>query len=217
MTEFISQCLSYVSGWFSLLPAVIGLVLFKYLKKSMLPALFIALTAALTELIIFLFLKAGKDPWIINMLYTLAEFTFLIMFYYEFLKPHLMTARFILLLIPLFCMLSIGIYLSDDEKLYGSYSTSIESVIISLFGLGSFVFVLRKMLFKNILSEPFFYFNTGFLFYFLGNLAFFGIGSYIKQIDPSSYASLRIIHSILNISLNLLMSIGFWKAKTVWE
>jgi hypothetical protein len=217
MTETISKVLIYVSIFFTALPVIVGFTLYKHLKTYLIPVLFICVTGTITEAIVYYIVKSGKDPYLMNMLYTSMEFTFVILFYYLFYKVHFDISKIILTLIPFFYGVCVLTYLTAEEKLYGSYSISIEALVVSLFALGSFVFLLRKMLFKNILSEPFFYINTGFLFYFLGNLTFFAMGSYIKQMDASSYIGLQIIHSILNISLNVLMSIGFWKAKTIWE
>jgi hypothetical protein len=217
MIEAISKTLIYVSICATILPVIVGFIVLKHLKSYLFPILFVAVIGSITEATVYFLVKSGKDPWIVNMIYTLAEFSFLVGFYYLFYKPHLGKAKIILLLIPLFYSFCAFTFVIAELKLYGTYSISIESLIISLFALSSYIFILKQMPFKNILSESFFYINTGFLFYFLGNLAFFALSSHIKKMDPANYVNLRIIHSVLNISLNLLISVGFWKAKVVWE
>lgn len=217
MTETISRILIYVSICATVLPVIVGFVVLKHLKNYLFPILLVAVIGSITETAVYVLVKFGKDPCVINMIYTLAEFTLLAGFYYLFYKQHLGRAKIILLSIPLFYIVNALTYAIVELKFYGTYSISMESLIISLFALSSYIFIFKKMLFKNILAEPFFYINTGVLFYFLGNLAFFAISCDIKKMDPENYANLRIIHSVLNILLNLLISIGFWKAKAIWE
>lgn len=94
-----------------------------------------------------------------------------------------------------------------------NFSTSLEAILLSLFALFSFLFVMRKLIFENILSEPFFWINSGVLFYFSGNLLAFTFSNYVYTHQQPYYNTLWAIPRFLNIFFNILICIGFWKTR----
>ena len=94
-----------------------------------------------------------------------------------------------------------------------NFSASVEAILLSVYALVSFLFIMRKLLFENILSEPFFWINSGVLFYFSGSLLVFAFSNYFLTFEPSNQYVLWSIPQFLNIFYNILICIGFWKAR----
>ncbi len=96
-----------------------------------------------------------------------------------------------------------------------NFATSTESIILSLYALGSFLFVMRKLIFNNLLSEPFFWINSGVLFYFSGNLLVYVFSNYLVSSGLYNDSHIWSITPILSIFFNILLSIGFWKTRAI--
>lgn len=215
MLDLISKTLIYSSGIASIIPVAFGLYYIKRLSKYLLPILLLCFAGVITEISVYVCIARKTDPWIINALYTVTEFVLLVFFYRTFFKPKFRNTNLILLTVPMFLIVGAYFFTTEDRNTFLDRTVSVESLFISLFALTAFILILKKSLVKNILAEPFFYVNAAALFYFLGNLAFFALAGKMKAMEPSTYTSLWIIHSLLNITFNLFISIGFWKTKYI--
>ncbi|MBA3683208.1 MAG: hypothetical protein H0W73_18890 [Bacteroidetes bacterium] len=106
-----------------------------------------------------------------------------------------------------------------DYKLNGlksmdNFSTSLESIIFIFYSISFFYYALKNLIFENLLSTPLFWLNTAILIYFSGNLILFVFSNYMAQTDPVKYGILwAVIHTFFNVLYNVLLSVGFWKAK----
>lgn len=62
---------------------------------------------------------------------------------------------------------------------------------------------------ESLLTVPFFWINTGHLFFYFGTFFQMGMDSYIRQADPALAGRLVVINHALNFALYLLYLIGF--------
>lgn len=167
------------------------------------------------DLVSFLLIKEKINNFYLFHFYSAVEFTLWIFFYFLFFKEHVRSFLIIFSLIPVFLVVCYIDYHLNGLNSMDGLSVSVESLILTLFSLFSFWLIMNRSIFKNLLSAPFFYVNSAVLLYFLGNLTLFAFTNYISENEAESYMASWAIHSILNISFNLLICIAFLKSKTV--
>lgn len=198
-----------------LVPLIISLVNFKKINLQLMPIFLLLVINTVMEVINFFFARAGEHNYYIFHYFTVIEFTLISLFYSFFFKQFF-NPLLINLLIPVFL---IGGYI--DSKVNGvnsvnNFSASIESIIIVFYSLFLFYYVLKNLIFENLLSTPIFWLNAGFLFYFSGNMILFVFSKHMAQIEPEKYALLwHVIHTFFNILFNIFLSFGFWKTKEI--
>lgn len=142
--------------------------------------------------------------------YTNIEFSLIFIFYMLFYKQyfHLKILYFV---IPAFYVVSFV-----DYKLHGlneidSFSVTVESFVFLFISLMSFYFIIRHLIFENIVAMPFFWLNSAILIYFSGNILLF---IFSKSLNTEDYYFLySFINSPLNIIYNFLICVAFWKSR----
>lgn len=95
-----------------------------------------------------------------------------------------------------------------------SYARSLSALFI----IGLVVYYFYRLLIdleeRHLLRVPMFWFSTAFLFYFSGNLILFLFsGQLIKTVSAVDGVQMFVIHSILQITKNILLSIGLWQTR----
>ncbi|MES2285302.1 MAG: hypothetical protein V4547_06395 [Bacteroidota bacterium] len=204
--------LGYITTFFSLPTLIIGLLCFKTVKGYLIPLFVYVSVSFITEMINFVLSESGINNMFIFRFYTIIEFILLSFFYSMFFRKYLRSS-YLLFLIPVFSIVAFIDYKINGLKAIDNFSSSVSALLLSLYALISFLFVMRKLIFENILSEPFFWINSGVLFYFSGNLLVFAFSNYVKTYQESYYDALWTIPQFLNIFYNILICIGFWKAR----
>jgi len=204
--------LAIVSGSFSICPLILSLIRFPYLKGYLVPVFFLVFVSVLMEGMNILLVRSLINNFFLLHFYTVFEFIMINCFYVLFFRQFFNS---LLLWLPavIFLIIAFLDYKANGLDHFDNFSTGVESILCSFFALAGFYFIMRKMVFANILNEPFFWINSGILLYFGGNLVLFVFNSYIIKNAPDTHFNLWIIHSILNILNYTLISIGFWKAK----
>jgi hypothetical protein len=200
--------LESISEFIGLLPLTIGLIKFRDLHRNLYPILVLVLIGLLTDLINHKLAVENKNNAFVFHLYTLLEFSFVILFYYCFYDR-----KSILLLIPLFLAIGLIDYKFNGLSHFDNYATGSEAIIISTLSLWSFYYIISNMVFQNLMSESFFWMNCAILFYFGGNMILFVFSDYILEKEDIQHMALWGIHSVLNIIYNIVLAIGFWKTR----
>lgn len=95
-----------------------------------------------------------------------------------------------------------------------SYARSLSALFI----IGLVVYYFYRLLIdleeRHLLRVPMFWFSTAFLFYFSGNLILFLFsGQLIKTVSAVDGVQMFVIHSILQITKNILLSIGLCQTR----
>jgi hypothetical protein len=121
-----------------------------------------------------------------------------------------------MLLLFIISFMAIGIYhfVLNGNKTLSNLSLTIESLAIISFVLLSFHSIFKKEIYTNLLAAPLFWFNSGFLLYFAGNIYLHLFSQYL--IAHAQYAFFELWglwHSLFNIIFFILISIGLWKTR----
>jgi hypothetical protein len=199
----------------SILSFIFGIIYFKHVRDYLVPVFLLCALGSSVDIISLIISESGKNNWYIFHFYTLIEFSLWITFYFLFLKKYSGTYYWFFLQIPALAIVCIIDYKHNGIDSMDSLSTSLESLTLSLLSLLSFLFLLRKGVIKDLSGTPFFYANTAVLLYFLGDLFFFTFSDYVRSTESSSYMALWTIHSLMNITANLLFCVTFKRAVTL--
>lgn len=206
--------LSYISSAFAIIPFVIAISRKKYLlKEFQILGLLIALSI-ITDLTsnVFSFRLKLNNILILN-IYIILE-TLLISIFYFFVISNKTWKTLILIFIILFSTYSIIQFDSKNNIMLDNIALSAESISITIFSISTFHYILKYQIYSNILSSSVFWVNSGFLLFFSGNLILHLFSQFLQEFAQKAFYELWGFHSILNIILYWLISIGFWKTKT---
>jgi hypothetical protein len=199
----------------SVLSFAFGLAYMKHIRDYLIPVFILSALGSSTDVISLIITEHGKNNWYIFHFYTLIEFALWITFYFFFLKKYYGTYYWIFLQIPLLGIVCFIDYRKNGIDSMDSLSASLECLVLALTSLLSFLFLVRKRIIRDLARTPFFYANTAVLLYFLGDLFFFTFSNYIRSAESSSYMALWTIHSLMNITSNLLICTAFKRAVTL--
>lgn len=214
-TQTIFYYLSYASIGSGVLAFLSGIFCIKGIKGYLIPLFILVTLASGIDLMNLFLVKSRVNNFYLLHFYTSIEFSLWAIFYFMFYKEHGGTYYLILGLIPVFLAVCYADYRINGLDGMDSFSISVESILLTLFSLTSFLIILNQEIFKDLLKEPFFFINAGVLFYFLGDLCFFAFANYIYKTEVQNYMASWTLHSLLNIVFNLLICVGFWKARTI--
>lgn len=210
----IYNILSYFSAYFSIVPFLIGIYRRKYSSHYDKIVFLFIFFSGFTELACYLFsLFFKKQNILILNSYIIIETVILSLFYYKiFVNKHLRLAT--LFFAVFFVIMSIQQILVNNEDSMSNISFTTESIAISLFSVLQFHYLLKNSVYSNIISVPLFWYNSAFLLFFSGNLFLHLFSQFLQEYAQKAFYELWGFHSILNIILYVLISIGFWKTKT---
>lgn len=205
--------LAIVSTVVEVLPPLIALLFLRNLRGYLVPILLLTLCGLLSDVLGYFFSEEKSNNLVLLHIYTLVEFSLLSIFYFLFYKQYVGKNYIFLLLIPAFYVVGYLDYRMHGSDSIDNLSASIESLVLSIYALTSFLVIMNKLVFKNLLSVPFFWVNSGVLLYFLPNLLVFAFCTYANGSDRIDTGAVWALHSILNIVFNLLICVAFWEAR----
>lgn len=204
--------LGYITTYFSLPPLIIGLLCIKTVKGYLVPLFVYVSVSFVIEMVNLGLTESGINNMFVFRFFTIIEFILISFFYSIFFRKYLRPG-YIFLFIAVFLGVAFIDYKINGLNAIDNYSSSVSALFVSLYALISFFYIMRKLIFENILSEPFFWVNSGVLFYFSGNLLVFAFCNYVNTYQQSYSNALWAIPQFLNIFFNILISIGFWKTR----
>ncbi len=207
---------SHFSAYFVIVPIIFGFISKINTNKDFIQIFYLLVFTLLIEIISsFLAYRGINNIFVIN-LFTFFEFLFIVLFYKRFFDAFKKTYFHFILIALFLCLVIFTTFLANNIKLIDNLSVSIEAIILIVYALLAFFIIMKKMVYEDILSTPFFWINSSVLIYFSGNIFLFIFSSYLQNHNESSqYLKLYIIHSVLNILYYLILSIAFWKARKV--
>lgn len=200
----------YTSTALTFISFIIGCYYLKTIKNISFILFVLVSFAVLFDIIGFYSKSIAINNLIIFRFYTLIEFGLIASFYIKFYKQYFTIKYYyiIYILITLICFID---YLLNGYKVMDSFSATSESFIFMFAALASFYFIMRNLITENIIQLPFFWFNSGILIYFSGNILLFIFSNTLQQ--EVYFILWAIIHSLMNIVYNTFISIGFIKTK----
>ncbi len=198
----------HLSSLSLLLPVLLGAVFFRSLTKPVkILYVFILISLGFEIWSTILFFQVESNLFLYHY-YTIAEFTLLsVVYYYLFRKQN---TRMILLAVSsvVIIYLCYSVFKSPSFEKIDAINRLVESVVLLLYFMLYIVeiFGTSKSLFLE--RNPYFILTVSLTFYFLGTVYLF---VFADSLDNNVYLSSWVIHSILNIILNLSYSVVIWK------
>ena len=210
----IYTILGYISAFSTLIPFIFGIVFYRNSETTLRIATILFGLGLFTEIFcrIYATFINPNNIWLFNV-YQLIETILISAIYYTWFKNKLL--RYALLIFcSLFIVIAVNEQISSGTKTLNSLSLSIESIAVILFSFITFFLFLKESLQVNILSVPFFWFNTAFLIYFTCNIFLHLFSQYLQEHALYTFYELwGLWHSLSNITFYTLISIGFWKTR----
>jgi len=194
----------------TILVVVIGIIKYKTLNLPLRVLFYLIILSLLTDFTCYLLVNFNMyNLWVINT-YTILEFLFFSIFYLSILKSIKQIK-----LLSLFYLLSLIavtiITFAQSFTLHLSQITlGIESIIFICSSAIYFNLMLKKLEYSTPWSNPLFWLNSAILIYFSGCFFVFIF---------SEYRAFKLVimvwdlHNIIRIIFNMLIIIGFWKAR----
>lgn len=176
---------------------------------------FTILNALIFDLIgaAFFVFKWGNNSLLFLHLYTIAETTLLAFLFHYFFRSK--TLRFWIFGF-LILILSIETFqLTREGYLFqmNPITRSLESLFVVFFSLLYFYRMLSEMKVQDISRDLMFWVSTAFLMYFGGNFILFLLSDQLIRNTPAiTGIQVFVLHSILQLTLNTLLSIGIWRS-----
>lgn len=206
--------LAYSSSAFAFIPLVIGIIKRKRLQIELKLVLSLILLSIFTDLVGgYLSLKLGISNILLLNSYIIIETFILLIFYHLILSYKLW--QWVIKSVMLTLLVYISIFFNfSNIKTLDSIILTTESISITILSILYFHYLLKVQIHKDILQYSHFWFNTAFIFYFVGNLFLHIFSSYLQEHALYAFYELwGLWHSLLNILFYSLISIGFWKTK----
>jgi len=202
-----------ISVYTTFIPLVVALIVNKYLKAEY-KLLFIYVAIAIIVEILTTYLNdRAINNFFIFRFFSLVEFTLFSLFYYSFFRKYF-NSIIILCIIPIFAAVAFVDYKINGLNEMDSFTTSVECILLGAYSLYLFYFVLQRLIFKNLLSEPIFWINSAVLLYFAGDLLLFLFSNDLLKTDIKKHEFLwGFIHSFCNMFYNVFLAVGFWKTR----
>lgn len=211
----MSTFLIYISTAFVLVPLLYGIIKKCYLQRDIFPVFILLIITFFVEIINTWCGLKGMNNMFIFSIYTPIEFILFTLFYKYFFDS-IRNSNFHYFLILFFlCVATFDTFFINDYLTINNFSPSIESIVFILYSLIAFFFIMKKLMFQNLLNTSFFWINIAILIYFAGNLFLFLFSNHLQQSDHAQYLALYNIHSVTNIIYYILITIGFWKAARI--
>lgn len=202
--------LNYVS-YILLLTLSIGFIRLKYLKNELKFIWYFILLGAFSELLTrslsYFYPKLNTLPGL--HLYTILEFITVGLFYQTYFG-NFFNRKILPLIIVTFVTLAIinGIFIQGIFN-FNTYASGLEGILIIILSLLCFYKMLIELDTRNPTKQPIFWINSGFLFYFAGNLFIFILSNFIRE-DNYLLSLAWGMHAFLMLILHLFLGIGLW-------
>lgn len=145
---------------------------------------------------------------IVDHLFHPIEFTFISVVYYNILSNKI-NKIIVKYTVPTYIITSLIVSTIEGWTKISVTSFLIESFILVVYSVMYVKELFHSVIYENVLRKPFFWINTGLLFYCAGTFFFMGVYEYLNTINPNLASETKIINYVLNIFLYFCYLIGF--------
>jgi len=198
-----------IALWTSLVPIAVGVFRFRQLSKGLVSIFVLAGISLISDLLIHQYSNLKDVPSFVGRIFTVSEFALIsIFFFYEFSRKP--ARRIVAVLALIFIVIAVIDFVLQGVMLMDNLSMTIESIVFLTYSMVLFYFMLKDMIYPNILQTSQFWIIAGILVYFGGCIFIFICSNYLSR-----EMVIRVwgIHNLLVIAYNVLISIGLWKAR----
>lgn len=213
MTNLFYNYFGTFTTFWCLLPLLIGLINFKFLKKELRPIFILLIVIVIIEISNRFLSNKEINTYPLTRIYSLLEFLCLSFFYKRFFSTHFNTAFFYFIALAFFSIALLDAFVINSIYTSDNLASATEGIVVIIYAVSAFYLIMKKMIYSNILSEPFFWINSAYLIYFSGTLFLFLFLNYIFKSKPQYFVQIYFINSVLNLVNYTLITIGFWKAR----
>ena len=198
----------------SIIPVICGLLYFKNLDKTFKSLVWILLFFVGVEIFSFSLTKSVKINLPLYHIFTVLEFVLL---YFVFNSYFQFSKKVNILVVGLFGIVALlDAFLLHSLTTFNGIVKPLECIILTVLALYFYYNSLNKNLMNSIFKQPMFWFSTSIFIYFslnffkflLMNFFMEGVAVDIKYLHNN-------VHSLTNITANLLYSIAFISFK--WD
>ncbi|SHF18784.1 hypothetical protein SAMN04488522_102372 [Pedobacter caeni] len=144
-------------------------------------------------------------------IYTMIEFTTIMLFYQYIFKDYIAKSRFWILIAVflIFCLLN-ATYI-QKWTIFNTYPRTLESIIVIGSSLYYYYKITKQSLYIQIEKSPVFWINTAFFIYFSGSFLLFTVSNYILPYSFEFNMMVWQFHAFLSIIKDILIFIGLWQ------
>ncbi len=204
-----------ISTFSILLPLSCALFYFSQADKAVRLFSVSIFVSFITEIISFYLSKKSINNLPGLHIYTIIEFTFYMLFYYQLFRSGRARLLIKVLVISFVLFAILFAFVFTDLWHFNTLSRSIEAFVLTFFGLAFFYYTLKGENTLRLEKHPYFWLNSGLLLYFMGNIFLFMVYNILLNETKEVFNSYWSMHSMFNISANILFSIGFACSKQV--
>jgi len=198
---------AHASSLSAFIPAISGLLLARYLSGRLGWIPWLAAASLLSDGLSLILLSNGQNTWPVGNLFLVLQFIFLylVLGYKEIGK----WCDILFMLSLVFS--AVNYLLIQTPEILNSYTTYVAAVFMILVS-GRYLYrLLQDMPVEHVQDLPLFWISFAVLTYFAGTIFLFLFTNYLiaRQLELSQ--SIWVLHNILNIAKNLLLSIAIWR------
>lgn len=149
-----------------------------------------------------------RNHWLYN-IYIFIEFNFLNYIYIQTITTSgpRNTIKAFSLVFPLFFIINIAFI--QGIHTFNTYSYVAGGAAVIVWTCMYFTELLSKPKFSSIIEQPLFWISTGLLFFYLGNIPFYGMINYLLKNHYGIVKNYFVIVLILNVLKYSLYAVGF--------
>lgn len=211
INNFFIWLLDYVQ-YVLIFSITISIIRYKYLKNELKSVWYFILLGTFFEILsrTLMYFKVQNTLPTLH-LYTLLEFIVIGSFYQQFFGSFF-SKNLLPIIISGFVILAIinALFIQGLYN-FNTYASGLEGILVIGLSLLCFYKMLIELDTRSPTKQPTFWINSGFLFYFAGNLFIFILSNFIKG-DNYLLSLAWGMHAFLMVILHLFIGIGLWQS-----
>jgi hypothetical protein len=208
--KFVEWILDY-SSYFLVFPVSIAILRFRFITKELRYILLLIALSIITELVMYLIVKAGiRNNLFIVHIYTILHFNIIALFYYGYFGYfyHRSLVPSMMVLFTTFAIVNSLFFQKLTE--FNTNTLGLECIFVIVLCILCFYKIITELTVREPEKKPIFWINTGFLFYFSGNIVLFILSNVLlKENKDFNYLSWGL-HALLNSILQIFKGVGLW-------
>lgn len=209
----IQTLLNYLAIGCILITTLVSLWHYKYLSVSLkLLSILLCISSVITVVMTYLSIHHTNNLVYYNV-YTIVEFIFLGFFFQDLFSSRRVKILVLGLILVFTGFAICNLFFIEGISNYNSYSLAIESILCIGLSLFYFLEMFKELKIPRLEKSPYFWINTGILFYFSGNLFLFTFSHYLQQKGGSMLADIYIMSPFIGIVYYTLLTIGLWNSR----
>lgn len=146
-------------------------------------------------------------------IYTMIEFSTIMLFYQIVFKNVIDKVWFIALILAFLVFCLINAFYIQKWHIFNTYPRTLESIIIISTSLFYYYKITKQTLYIQIEKSATFWINTGFFIYFSGSFLLFMLSNYILPLSLKFNMIVWQLHAFLSCVLYSLIFIGLWQRR----